>query len=481
VASDLRVRVGYVSDTVANIVVACLSNVAPTATCSGGSVAVSALSERVASKLYTGTVTITGLTANTKYTYSVTQDGVTRNGSFKTAPADQTTDFSFIVSTCDFRQLRSEGTYSNMRNLVSSSELPVLFRAHIDDVTYADTTNVTDTFTGLTSSGDPQDTGLVSDFDIAWAAQIGLCPSEGKWRDADRQWINENLPLVASGGDHMIEDNHCRGQITDGAFAADYHGCNRGAGATVPNLEENAINSWNAFFGDVNPANLASAARADSMTWGMQVGPVRMVSADSNMNSAPYTVTTGVGDTTGDFLGATQITNIFNYLDVSTVPFKIMFMETGFAKSGQPWHGWWTTEADAWKTSLDSKANLNGTSGHFIGMYGDSHAQQTFEFDTFWGFGAGMIDSHCVYAQAGTVEWSGTRRFWRGAESTDPDIGQRIIGGFMHVLVHASKSPQEIEVRHIDGNTGNTMMGYTLVSGTANNQFVPKRYSGIGI
>lgn len=476
--SDLRCKVGAVTTTTALINCATLSDTTITATCSGGSVAVASRSERIASP-YMGTclITITGLSAYTTYTWTATQGAVTRNGTFRTLPNDQVTDFSFIVTTCDFKTPRTSGdsNYGKMKDLIQSAEIPVLFRVHPDDLNYTDGHQVNDSATGFTSGGAPMATGVAADYAMAWGATYGLFKTDGKWRHRDRQWVNNNLPLQAAvPGDHGYEDNHCRGDVGSGG---DYAGCNRAPGDTVPNLEVTAIAEWDSFYGQMFPSPLS----AGLLNYGFECGPCRFGMLDIGMTADPLDSVTGGGNfdearATHPGYGATQLSDTFTYLDNSSVRFKFAFLDTGFKLAGQPWSTWWSDEADDWKTNtLDASNNLNGTDGNFIGFFGDSHAQSIFSFDKFWAFGAGMIDSACIFTQgASSASWSTLQRYFRGALPQDSTPGNRLYGGFIHVIVYASQTPKKVEVRHMDNLTGKILRTYTLTgdSSGADNQMI---------
>jgi len=466
--SDIRCKVGYVGTTTAKINCATLSDTTITATCSGGTVVVNARSQRVASP-YLGTclIEITGLTANTKYFWTVTQGAVERSGSFRTLPADQVTDFSFFVTTCDKAEAlgSSDATFGRMKEIVQTSEIPVLFRIHPDDLSYIDDATVNDTETGFATSGAPQTTTAAEDYAITWAATYGLFRTEGKWRHRDRQWLDNNLPLQSAiPGDHGFEGNHCRGQIGE----SDYHGCDR------TNIEPNAKAEWDKFYGQM----FSDPLTLDLMDYAFECGPCRFGMMDLALTATPYD---GV-DTTKTGYG-TQITDVFTYLDVPDVQFKFAFLDTGFQQAGQPWGTFWATEANDWKTNtLDASDNLNGTSGNFIGFYGDSHAQQVWAFDTFWAFGAGMIDSNSVFSQSVTSNWSGVQEYWRGAKSktdgvtaVDSTSGLRKYGGFIHVIVYASQTPKKVEVRHMDKMTGKILRAYSLTANAVDNQMTDER------
>jgi len=399
-----------------------------------------------------------GLQPLTLYEYSLAQGGESLFGTFTTLPDNQYVPYSFIVGTCDGPIRRNPmDTFQTIRRLKQTSTIPVLFMATIDDVHYVDEFSVNDHDTGFVSVGAPQETGRPEDYAIGWAANFGLFPSEGKWQMIDRQWVYRNLPHVCSGGDHMIEGNHCRGRIGD----SDYHGCDRSPGG----LQDVALTEWAAFFGNANPQPL----RSGELYWGKDVGPLRMVSTDMQLHCEPYSDFPSPSDT--PMLGSQQISDVMNYLDTSSVPFKLMLHESGFSGAGQPWLEWHQSEAQSWKAQLDTLNNLNGNNGSFFAIYGDVHACHAVSFDSFWAFGAGTLgDANSVghklaYQNFG---WGGNLEFlW----SSIKKVHDSLIGGFYHVIVHADESPQRIEVNFIHGGTGETLFSKQLLAQSPFNQF----------
>ena len=119
--SDIRVRVGYCSTTTAKVGMAALTGETPTITCSSGTPSLTSWEGRgddnpahgVAPNGvyagYAGYMTVTGLQPFTKYTFSVSQNGVTRSGSFMTLPDNDSTDYAYTMSTCENHQYPVEG------------------------------------------------------------------------------------------------------------------------------------------------------------------------------------------------------------------------------------------------------------------------------------------------------------------------------------------------------------------------------------
>ena len=468
-------RVYDVSQNTAKIIFVSLSMTQPTATCSGGNVSVSQITDwygQGGKNIGVSLITITGLSPWAEYTYTITQGGETLDGSFRTMPADQNTDFGFLVSTCENYYHRDpHNVYAAIRQLMRTAQEPIVTLFHIDDLNYFDGMRVNDSVTGI-SNTEPQTTGNTYDYAAAYAAYYGLLPSFGNLQQADRLWLFRNLPCCASGGDHMFEGNHCRGGIGN----SDYKGCNRLATDPVPNLEANAKAVWDAFVGDANPAPL----RAGKLHWGKDIGPVRFALFDYSLYAQPYDPAAPDPNLVG--YGSEQINDVMTWMDVNSHQFKCFLHESGLCAYGQPWRDWHPNEADGWKTQHDAAANLNGTSGNSFTVYGDNHAPHVVKYDTMWAFCAGVLrDSQVVNQNPQDENRISKVRAW-GVDSklvwswnAYAKTGDKKVGGFWYFRVLASQSPRVIEAYFIDSN-GNIRSGaYRLVEGTVNNQWAPDK------
>lgn len=467
-----RLRVMDVSQTTAKLIVATLSNATITATCSGGEVSVGATSERIESPfLGAALVTIIGLQAWTQYDYEVVQNGQSISGSFRTMPANQQTDFQFIVATCDNPFMRGQRkTFSTLRQVVEDSSLPpVVMMFHPDDLNYVDGYSIDDSaWTGLQTTGSAEDTGLAADYAIGWASYYGLLPSQGKWRYEDRQWVYRNLPCVASGGDHMIASNHCRGPDSEGGPAF----CDRSIGG----LEEIGKAEWDAFVGQGNPP----ALRTDQLHWGKEIGPILFALHDSQLYSEPYDFEDS--DETNwakPHYDSDQLADIRAYLNVDTHWCKIGLFETGWANGvGQPWYDRWRDEASAWKIQLEADDNLNGVEGNFTFVCGDNHNPHVVSYESFWTFCAGVLeDANSVgrllrnqtFPHGGAYRWD-----WPNFVNT----GDNLTGGFWLFRYYAAE--ETLEARFIKGGVNYARLGLQrstmygpvyLERGATNNQW----------
>lgn len=399
----------------------------------------------------------------TDYTYRVIQGPRMIEGSFRTMPADQSTPFSFIVGTCDWKlPLNPTNTFRTIRKLVEESAIPVVHLFIIDDVHYADVDNVVDTETGLVATGRPQDTGVGADFAKAWTASYGLLKSAAKWMLPDRQWVARNLPTCFSGGDHALAQNWCRGNVDPEGIDRMFRPCDRGPGS----FEDIAKAEWDAFYGAINPPPL----RENEWHWGKDIGPVRMSLWDMSLHSEPYD---SRQPTDTPYFGARQIRDHQDFLDVDTHPFKIAFHESGVSRVGQPWLEHHPTEAHGWREQVKASNNLNGQDGNLLLICGDNHTVHTASYDDFWIWSAGTFGDSNAVGGVGfgsrPWRWGGELKYW---ETSHTNIGDRFIHNIIRVTVHADKVPKYIEVEHIDGGRGIVKYAARLTFGAANNQMI---------
>lgn len=469
----MELRLYDVDKTTAKLIICSLSTVQPTFTCSGGSVSVGTIDDRYntgGKSVTTTLVTITGLAAWSDYTYTAVQGSDSISGGFKTLPAGQDTDFGFIVGTCEHwsQQVVSQ-VYTTIKNLMQSAEEPITTMFHIDDIMYADQLQVLDSEEGINGTGIPEQTKVATDYVAAWGAYYGLLNTKTKkrMRHADRMWVFRNLSCCASGGDHAIEGNHCRGSSTNGVPNTDYRGCDK-------TLEALCMAEWNAFIGDANPPLL----RAGKAHWGKTIGPVKFALYDYSLYSVPHDSVLNP-DAIG--YGAEQIADIDTYMDVDTEPFKCFLHESPVIVYGQPYRGWHATEADALKASYDASNNLNGVGGNSFAVFGDNHSPHVMSLDTFWGFCAGVLqDSQAVNAGMDSeahitayAPWGGRTRWSKHAHVT---TGDSIVGGFWYFRVLASQTPKKIEAVFIEGGTGKDLSPkFTLTQGATDNQWTMTR------
>lgn len=442
-APGVALRVGYCGQTTARILVASLRGGTVAATCSGGTVTVPALvghgdDNPAHPGLYvcaTGVVEIAGLSPFTQYSYSITVDGITRSGSFRTLPADSATDYGFLMWTCEHRSAGSQwqrgSVYQHVREVIESSDVPILFAAHIDDLFYPDIfkffgVDQTDPTTGLyITAGSGQQgacaTGLQWDYAVSWCAWLGLLPSVPEMAEPHRQWVRENLPLWAMWGDHEIEGDHCS-VVYDGLGANSVsRGCNRSAynngEPNMADLESRAEAMYEAFcVSACAPPRLAvdggPANQPGAQYWGAAIGPVRFFCMDRNKYSEPYNAcdagdshSYGRGNFAGvcsgatlptrselgyatdtqpaHMLGAQQLDDMLNWLDADE-PFKVVFGPTGISRHNQPWSDMWPQEFDDYigraGVGLLKNSKTNGATGYSCHLKGDTHGMSAVSY-----------------------------------------------------------------------------------------------------
>ncbi|MEZ5543575.1 MAG: hypothetical protein R3F42_16295 [Pseudomonadota bacterium] len=434
----------------------------------GGNIAIDAPSLRVdelpARGLWTVRIRFSGLRPWTGYTYSVTQDGVTLDGSFQTLPDNSQTPFGFIIGTCDGATPRNPtNTHRIIRQLVTNSPVPIVSMFHIDDVHYTDTFTVNDPLTGFHSTGAPQDTGIGADYAKAWAANYGVFESAAKWMLPDRQWVYRNLPCCYSGGDHAIGGNWCRGDANPAAGDRMLKPCIRVPAASRRSYGRNGM--------PLRPLSTRPAAPR-AMVLGKDMGPVRISLWDMSRFIEPYDSRV---PTDTPCYGAQQIADHMAFLDVDTHAFKIAMHESGLTQVGQPWLEFHASEAQAWLADMKSRPNLNGVAGNLVSIYGDNHTVHTLKLDDFWAWSAGTLGDANAVGGAGfdapTRPWG-----WGGqlqySEHSDTNIGDRFLHNFILVTVHPEQSPMYLDIAHVDGGRGVVKYAARLYHRASRNQMV---------
>lgn len=484
----VSVRVGYCGQATARILVASLRGGVVSATCSGGAVSAPTLVGRGDDNpaqvgkyvCATGVVEISGLSPFTAYTYSITVDGITRSGSFRTLPADDATDYGFLMWTCEHRSASSQwqrgSMYQHMREVIEASDVPILFAAHIDDLFYPDIfkffgVDQTDPTTGLyVTAGTGQQgacaTGLQWDYAVSWCAWLGLLPSVAEMAEPHRQWVRENLPLWGMWGDHEIAGDHCS-MVYDGLGANSVsRGCNRAAynngEPNMANLEVRAEEMYEAFVVSAcAPPRLAAdggpANQAGAQYWGAVIGPVRFFGMDRNKYSEPYNArdtgdTHAYGRVGSNFygvsdgvatkptrselgyatdtqpvhmLGQQQLDDMLAWFNADE-PFKVVMAPTGISRHNQPWSDMWPQEFDDYigraGTGLLKNPKTNGVTGYSCHLKGDTHGMSVVSYHAN-GTAGGL---------GGTSTASG--ELWEICPGTinGSTIGGSLFGGMVH-------------------------------------------------
>lgn len=428
----------------------------------------------------TGVLQIIGLSPFSRYTYSVTVDGQTIDGSFTTLPASDAVDWGFFMQTCQHRsgalgQYMKEPVFSRVRELAESSDVPVLFTAHIDDMLYVDIfkefgRSQTDPTTGLyitagAGQQGPCATGLQWDYAVGWCGWLGLLPSVAELYHDDYKWLMQNMPMWCLWGDHEIGGDHCS-FVYDGLGGGSVSwGCNRaaynnGTGGTA-NLEAKAEAMYEAFCVSAcapprQSADGGPASQANAQYWGATVGPVRFFAFDRNKYAQPYNAcdlgdthtygrpgTAFAGTCSGVtkptrtelgvltdtaptvFLGATQLTDMLTWLN-NDEPFKVIFAPNGISRHNQPWNELWPAEFDDYigraSIGLMKNGKTNGTTGYSVHLKGDTH-------------GLGVVSYHANGTGTGLGGASvASGELWEICPGTinGSTIGGSLFGGTIH-------------------------------------------------
>lgn len=464
------VKLGWATQTSIKILVASLVSGTISASISpSGSVDVTQYTDRHGGGNFIGVgyVTFSGLSAGKQYTYTIASGTEAPiSGSFTTAPADYRC--AFIVSTCDSDMRRTtHRPFTIIKDLAlkyASKGVPFA-QLHVDDVNYVDGMKVN--IAGWPTQTYKCESEAQSKYYArAWAATFGLFAEYPKWsKDPDRLWCNQNVPWHGTVGDHGFASNFRRGPSLVGGsdyyvneIAAD------GKSWTEAQIEAAALPEVQAWISAIG----APVARAGELYSSASYGPAKIFFSDVQLHSTAWS---GTPDP-GPMFGSQQIADMMSALDVSTHPLKILAIETSVSKYGQSWQERYPTEANAWHADLITRANLNGTSGHFFVVRGDTHVRQVVSFTYFWEFVAGVLqDSQSVLAyqvarnQSASLAFGGKLRW---SDGCIVNTGDNHISGFW--LFDAFSD--HIEARYIDGANGNILYGpVQLVYAQTGNQW----------
>lgn len=531
---DIQVQVGYCGTTTAKLTVVALQDTGTlSVSCPGGSAVITVGLTGIGADnpsrvgeipLYYAKVDISGLAANTRYTYTVSKNGLSVSGAFRTLPADSSTDFSLLMWTCENPWQGSPvDVHSIVRDYVDAWETtaPVLAALHIDDISYVDGARFwgfdpnfgSDSASGIaltSTSTDPCDTGLRWDQCVNWANWFGLFRSCPLMRRDDRLWLHRNLPLWAQWGDHEVAYNWLRGS---GGASNDWYGPTAGY-STDPSYKTPgtadyfnlvARANWEALFGQASPPKLG----ASGQHWGATVGPLCITAADGNTfadgrhglsfgtgtgtgRQADGTVNAGTGDTTLACYGTTQVGEVLAYHAAQAKPFNFMCWPNGWVGHNEVYAQWYVTESDDWlaraTTGILNQSRLNGTTGKLAFLKGDTHGLHVGSMHadgTAAGLGGSSHSGKEIWEICpGTLNGSATDnitfqykilqyklRFLKAASTSRG----RHLHGFVHVIVRASRSPQEVELRLIDTSSGRAYVAWSGYwdSATAGNALRP--------
>jgi len=467
------VKLGWATQTDMKILVASLVSGTISASISpSGSVDVMQYTDRHGGGNFIGVgyVTFSGLSAGTRYTYTITSGTEAPvSGSFTTAPKDYRC--SFIVSSCDSDERRTaHRPFAIIKALAQgyASQGVPFSQIHVGNPAYVGTgkTNVAG-WPAQTYSC--QSEGKSNFYARGWAKWLGLFPNHVTWsKDEDRQWVYQNVPSHVVVGSQGFASNFSGVPIQSlsekaknaaiqgdwaAAIAAD------GKSWTKAQLEAAALPEVKAWVSAIG----APVGKAGELYSSASYGPVKIFHADMQLRGAAQSEA---------LFWPQQISAMLSALDVSTHPMKLLTMEGGVSQYGQAWAESSPTEANGWHTAVAARANLNGTNGHLFIAYGDSYSRHVISYENFWAFSAGILqDSSEIEDYATAQEKAASLAFGgklRWADGAILSAGDNPISGFW--LFDAFSD--HIEARYIDGANGNILYGpVQLIYAQTSNQW----------
>lgn len=420
---------------------------------------------------FVGNVTITGLSAYTKYTYTATQGNNSVSGYFWTAP-DADDDFILMPITCDNNTSLSgsaSGGYPQVRAIAEANPNKAVYFAHIDDhYGYPDLNQVDDGGIYVTSGGNAaHNTALVFDYALGVFAAFGLYGSANAYctwgQDADRIWCMQNIPVLPQWGDHDCGVNEMGWAVdpTD----------NTGTPSPLTQFT-NAKAVWDAFLLPLQGAAISTGTNA----WEHTLGCIKLIAPDGITNGSGDG--TGTTKPTGDVYGSTQVTDIINSCDDS-IPFKMLLMQYGIRYKLDPptaqssgaqnpigGNEGFTTpiaaHADYAQMMTDvgglmTKSSCNGRSGVLIAVHGDYHVAEVARNANTQGTNDEWFYSINVGTINGSVNFN-TAPLTAG-DSADGSVIEYIEGTLgnsnwwvVPFYVYGSRDIKEIEVNFMDKN-----------------------------
>jgi len=422
------------------------------AVASAGSVAITQPAQTlvtISAPLQVGFVDVTGLPAHSPLTVTVSQNGEDDQVcTLKTLPDDEVTDFSFIMTTCDFLVSKTAGNlWRELNDLIDTEN--ILFRVNPDDYTYVD--GLTMNKPPYTSTGVPGTTKDPDDYNLAYGVWAGVFDTYYEAHDVERQDFYKRVPVLSTGGDHYVKNDYRRS--TD-----------------VPEdsvLYAAAKDGWENWAAPLNPDPLA----VGELWFGFTCGPCRFVFSEMENTCIPPVAS----ETDKPCYTQPQIDDWFNYWDTDPVQFNFLCSERMTDQTQQGWRQLHQDEADGWKASMEANNNLNGVNGNLTALTGDRHCQMVIQYDSF----AEMVPSQCAGQDSVGAELYGINWAWGGvlkhAIVTRDEIGDRPEEGFILFRVKASAATPFLEMIHYQTMNGTLQQTYgpsRLNAGAEDNQWV---------
>lgn len=305
---------------------------------------------------WTGQLTITGLSAFTQYSWTVTQGSESDSGQCYTTP-DVGDDYSLFVGSCDNNTQLSNsantnpetvtGMWSYIKTYTQTGGLPVAGLVFIDDYGYVTAMNFTDDFTGasgLTATAPHE--GTEDGVSLAWLALIGCTGGSGiplhseldvvsnnddlkaHWaREENRAWCRKNINLFPQWGDQDF-----KGDI---GYTSDSQAGSNTRWTTYQVTDGLGAAAWKKFLGYCQPPS-AGSADTHANHWTLPFGALtvctldQVTNGDGSWNSnaeSPVQMTT--------VYSTDQIDDVLGALTSATTAFKLLAMPSGIRYLGQ--------------------------------------------------------------------------------------------------------------------------------------------------
>jgi hypothetical protein len=476
---DIALRAGYATETTCEVVIASLSNTVANLNVNGvdypivwtelgadiaavGQVAWDAYPELgpFPSKAgYVANVQVTGLSALTRYDWTLTQvAGDPNTGSFMTKPTDNGTDpFSLWFISCDAGQgaaaatAWSNGGYQTIAEYMKADVFPLVGIVHIDDYGYLSAQG----YASLNDYkyGDPDRTGLAQ-WDaysavavgaggeycgaVAWFAYLNLtgyktaipdswdAPTSGddsairSFSGDHRIYVGNNANFLYTPGDWEYGNDIGWDQDTQVASLQKYQTGRHVQDIFVTPIMPPAIPQNNGTDRGVNPINYST-----------NYGPVQILALDGVVNGTgamdvgtveDYTDPVTTFDASEMLHGPKQLNDALVAFN-NTLPFKILMLMYGIrypitpfgAESGMgvqhpisdhfplEYAPFFSESGNAVKSIMDNP-NTNGTVGKITCIHGDTHNGS---HQTHRRIKSGLIDELFDSLYVGTINTSG--------------------------------------------------------------------------
>lgn len=452
---------------------------------------------------YNYPLAISGLSADKKYPFSVTQGGNTITGEVQKAPATEKYAIGFL--SCDNKKDTADnsGMYSYYRAYAQNPSNPDLVGLlHVDDHGYVNshTTLQDQAYTGRFVAN------TVWLFPNAYSYIVGHCAYRGllgnpnnsqftKFWTEDRIWCRRNIGLYPQVGDHEFANNQCESPrsatiVTAGTIA------------------------WNATIGMVAPDYINSD---NSLAWVHTIGSVQIITYDrcTNASGVSAAFNTLTQEASGEpVLGTAQISDILGAIDLTdATPFKLIgassgshFMmsktdrlaalaetpawNTAYLGASQPIDGYAIGE---WKKFMTQDASLEpGTPSGILAkgidynfntvmLHGDlHHGEECMHYrppatsDEVWEMlmeiSSGTVDgsgNHPVHPSiAGKYSYKGSTITWR-PDNIRTDLNDPAIYDYSCIIVEVDPVAKEMVIKNIFQDE-TVMRENTLVHGKDN-------------